>query len=107
MLFEECSGYTSWKNLTMTFYNKNKVVIRGDPSLTKTRVSLKSKMKIWTDFDQGFLIECRVLEGGMTLAELGWKIAKNQFLQCKQSLKMCLNDKKNYLHAGKLNITFI
>ena len=86
MLFEECSGYTSWKNLTMTFYNKNKVVIRGDPSLTKTRVSLKSKMKIWTDFDQGFLIECRVLEGGMTLAELGWKIAnKTRINSCSAS----------------------
>lgn len=59
------------KNLTMTFcHENNKVVIRGDPSLTKTRVSLKSMMKAWTKFDKGFLIECRALEGGISLAEL-------------------------------------
>ena len=27
-------------------------------------------MKTWTPSDQGFLIECRFLEGGMTFAEL-------------------------------------
>ena len=45
-------------------------MLRGDLSLTKVRVSLKHFMKTWTKFDQGFLIECRVLEGGMTFAEL-------------------------------------
>ncbi|KAA0045922.1 transposon Tf2-1 polyprotein isoform X1 [Cucumis melo var. makuwa] len=60
-----------WRELTLTFVqNEKKVVIRGDPSLTKTKVSLKHIMKTWTPSDQGFLIECRFLEGGMTFAEL-------------------------------------
>ncbi|TYK13668.1 transposon Tf2-1 polyprotein isoform X1 [Cucumis melo var. makuwa] len=60
-----------WWELTLTFVqNEKKVVIRGDPSLTKTKVSLKHIMKTWTPSDQGFLIECRFLEGGMTFAEL-------------------------------------
>lgn len=51
-----------WRNLTITFvHEKNKVVIKGDPSLTNTRVSLKTLMKIWTDSDQGYLVECREL----------------------------------------------
>lgn len=55
----------------MTFYHENnKVVIRRHPSLTKTRVSLKSMIKAWTKSDQGFLIECRALEGGISLADL-------------------------------------
>ncbi|KAA0031985.1 ty3-gypsy retrotransposon protein [Cucumis melo var. makuwa] len=37
-----------WRKLTLTFIqNEKKVVIRGDPSLTKTRVSLKHMMKTW------------------------------------------------------------
>ncbi|KAA0039160.1 ty3-gypsy retrotransposon protein [Cucumis melo var. makuwa] len=41
-----------WRNLTMTFFHENnKVVTKGDPSLTKTRVSLKSMIKTWTDYD--------------------------------------------------------
>ena len=60
-----------WRKLTLSFIqNEKKVVIRGDPSLTKTRVSLKHMMKTWTPSDLGFLIECRALEGGMTFAEL-------------------------------------
>lgn len=40
------------KNLTMVFYHENiKVVIRGDPNLTKARVSLKSMMKTWSNSD--------------------------------------------------------
>lgn len=59
-----------WRNLTITFYHKNhKVVIRGDLSLTKTKVSLKSMIKSWIDSDKGFLMECREMEGEMTLAE--------------------------------------
>ncbi|KAA0047682.1 ty3-gypsy retroelement transposase [Cucumis melo var. makuwa] len=39
------------------------VCIKGDPSLTKARVSLKSMMiKSWGEQDEGFLIECRALE---------------------------------------------
>lgn len=52
-----------WKNLSMTFLHKGKkVVIKGDQSLTKSRVSLKNMIKTWKDFDQGFLIECRSME---------------------------------------------
>ncbi|KAA0045216.1 Ty3/gypsy retrotransposon protein [Cucumis melo var. makuwa] len=41
-----------------------KVVIRRDPSLIKTRVSLKNLVKTWGADDQGFLVECRTLECG-------------------------------------------
>ncbi|KAA0057272.1 hypothetical protein IC582_010044 [Cucumis melo] len=35
-----------WKNLTFTFtYNGKSICIKGDPSLTKTRISLKSMFK--------------------------------------------------------------
>ena len=52
-----------WKNLILTFtHHEEKVVIRGDPSLTKARVSLKALMKSWGDKDQVFLIECKALE---------------------------------------------
>ena len=60
-----------WRKLTLTFIqNEQKVVIKGDPSLTKARVSLKHMMKTWTPSDQGFLIKGRALEGGMMFAEL-------------------------------------
>ncbi|KAA0055925.1 Ty3/gypsy retrotransposon protein [Cucumis melo var. makuwa] len=52
-----------WKNLVLTFYERdNKVVIKGDPSLTKTQVSLKGMMKNWETKDQGYLVECRAME---------------------------------------------
>lgn len=47
----------------MTFYHENnKVVIRGDSSLTKTRVCLKSMIKSWKNSYRGFLIEYRPME---------------------------------------------
>ncbi|KAA0055708.1 protochlorophyllide-dependent translocon component 52 [Cucumis melo var. makuwa] len=49
-------------------YEGRKVIIRGDPSLTKKGVSLKSMMKSWEGEDQGFLVECRVIEGNVTVA---------------------------------------
>ena len=53
-----------WRKLTMTFYRGGqKVILKGDPSLTKARVSLKSMMESWSSFDLGFLVECRALEG--------------------------------------------
>lgn len=36
--------------------------IKWDPSLTKSQVSLKNMMKTCGDDDQGFLVECRVIE---------------------------------------------
>ncbi|KAA0039090.1 ty3-gypsy retrotransposon protein [Cucumis melo var. makuwa] len=52
-----------WKNLSLTFSVDGKFVnIKGDPSLTKARISLKNMMKNWGDKDAGFLIECRSLE---------------------------------------------
>ncbi|XP_050942184.1 transposon Tf2-1 polyprotein isoform X1 [Cucumis melo] len=54
-----------WKRLVLTFHHQGKkVVIRGDPSLTKARVSLKNLMKSWGADDQGFLVECRTIECG-------------------------------------------
>ncbi|KAA0059567.1 Ty3/gypsy retrotransposon protein [Cucumis melo var. makuwa] len=55
-----------WKELMLTFHHQGrKVVIKGDPSLTKTRVSLKNLMKSWGADDQGFLVECRTIECGL------------------------------------------
>ncbi|TYK04289.1 ty3-gypsy retroelement transposase [Cucumis melo var. makuwa] len=52
-----------WKKLTMILYRGGqKVILRGDPSLTKARVSLKSMMKSWSSSDLGFLVECRASE---------------------------------------------
>ena len=52
-----------WKNLILTFVHQGKkIIIQGDPSLTKGRVSLKNMMRTWGENDQGFLIECRALE---------------------------------------------
>ncbi|KAA0035476.1 peroxidase 64 [Cucumis melo var. makuwa] len=51
-----------WKNLTFTFtYNGKSMCIKGDPSLTKTQISLKSMFKTWSDQDEGYLIECRAI----------------------------------------------
>ncbi|KAA0066183.1 Ty3/gypsy retrotransposon protein [Cucumis melo var. makuwa] len=38
------------------------ICVKGDPSLTKARISLKSMFKTWVDQDEGFLIECRAVE---------------------------------------------
>ncbi|KAA0038305.1 ty3-gypsy retrotransposon protein [Cucumis melo var. makuwa] len=52
-----------WKNLTLTFYDSEKqICIKGDPSLTKARVSLKNLVKTWEEHDHGYLIECRSIE---------------------------------------------
>lgn len=55
--------------MTLTVKQGEKTIIKGHPSLTKSRVSLRRMMKSWEEHDKGYLIECRVLEGGMTLAE--------------------------------------
>ncbi|KAL0539304.1 hypothetical protein IC582_023509 [Cucumis melo] len=58
-----------WKHLEMSFqHGGRKVIIRGDPSLTKKGVSLKSMMKTWEGDDQGFLVECRSIEGKVPVA---------------------------------------
>ena len=37
-----------WRNLVMSFLHEGrKIVIKGDPNLTKKRVSLKNMMKMW------------------------------------------------------------
>ncbi|KAA0040843.1 Ty3/gypsy retrotransposon protein [Cucumis melo var. makuwa] len=52
-----------WKNLTLTFYdNEKQICIKGDPSLTKARVSLKNLMKTWEKQDHDYLIECRSIK---------------------------------------------
>ena len=54
----------------MTFFHEGKkIIIKGDTNLTKTRMGLKSMMKAWTEADQGYLVECRALEGGVMLTE--------------------------------------
>ncbi|KAA0054210.1 ty3-gypsy retroelement transposase [Cucumis melo var. makuwa] len=39
--------------------NEGVDIILGDPSLTRSRVSLKNLMKTWEEHDHGFLIDCR------------------------------------------------
>ncbi|TYK26709.1 ty3-gypsy retrotransposon protein [Cucumis melo var. makuwa] len=52
-----------WKNLSLTFsFDGKQVSIKGDPSLTKARVSLKNMIKCWEEKDERFLIECRAIE---------------------------------------------
>ncbi|KAA0041877.1 ty3-gypsy retrotransposon protein [Cucumis melo var. makuwa] len=52
-----------WKNLMLTFIAEGKQVsIKGDPSLTKARISLKSMIKTWGEQDEDYLVECRVME---------------------------------------------
>lgn len=45
------------------------IVLKGDASLTKSNISLKRLVKYWGPADQGFLVECRAMEGGVSLAE--------------------------------------
>ena len=41
-----------WRKLVMTFQHERKtIVIKGDPSFTKTRESLKTMMKAWATND--------------------------------------------------------
>ena len=46
------------------------MIIRGDPSLTKKGVSLKSIVKSWVGEDQGFLVECQAIKGNVAMEEL-------------------------------------
>lgn len=47
-----------WPSLTMTFaVGEDQVTLKGDPSLTKTEVSLKVLTKTWETEDQEYLVE--------------------------------------------------
>lgn len=73
MQWLHCLGFNEVyrRNLVMTLQHKGrKVVIRGDPSLTKNRVSLKNMMKTCEADDQGFLVECQAVEGRLTVEEI-------------------------------------
>lgn len=51
-----------WKTLTMTIdAGDTKITIEGDPSLTKTEVSLKQLKRTWGKHDQGFLVELKAI----------------------------------------------
>ena len=59
-----------WKNLVLSFEHQGKkIVIQGDPSLTKARASLKSLLKNLGSEDQRFLVECRSLERSQSWEE--------------------------------------
>ena len=52
-------------------HERKKIIIKGeDLSLTKTMVSLKSMMKTWNTKDQGYLVECRAMEGRVSMEEI-------------------------------------
>lgn len=55
----------------MTFEHEvRKVVIRGNSSLIKTRVSLKNMMMPLEADDQRFLVECRAIKGGLNIEKI-------------------------------------
>lgn len=52
----------NWRSLTMRVNRgDNSITLKEDPSLTKTKVSLKTLMRSWEEVDQGFLVECRAI----------------------------------------------
>lgn len=55
---------TKWKTQEMTFHENGAVVtIRGDPSLTRSRISLKAMIRVLRKEGGGILVECNQLEG--------------------------------------------
>ena len=52
-----------WPTMTMTFMaGTTQVILKGDPSITKTECSLKTISKTWEIEDQGFLMEFQKIE---------------------------------------------
>lgn len=80
-----------WQNLTMNFLHQGKkITIKGDPSLTKARVSLKNLIKTWEDSDQGFLVECRSMEGEFTSLEESEKELEEVLLTTEELVSIVL-----------------
>lgn len=72
MLWLHTLGETrvNWTTLTITIERKEgDVILRCDPSLTKTKVSLKRMMKTWDETDQGYLVEFKALKALVDSAE--------------------------------------
>ncbi|XP_031276149.1 uncharacterized protein LOC116134605 [Pistacia vera] len=56
----------NWKKLTMRFQVEgNRVSLQRDPSLVKSKVSLKSMMRSINNTGEGFLVECFSIEEGL------------------------------------------
>ena len=52
-----------WKEFILTFtVEDTKVVLKGDPLLSRMKVSLKMLVKVWQANDQGFFIDCQAME---------------------------------------------
>ena len=52
-----------WPSLTMSFWlGKQKIILKGDPSLIQAECSLKTIEKTWENEDQGFLLEFQKYE---------------------------------------------
>lgn len=61
---------TNWKTPLMQFLWKgSKVILRGDPSLERSRVTLKSMMKVIKKVQGGLLIELARIEGHVQEAD--------------------------------------
>lgn len=72
----------------MTFMHQGKkVIVKGDPSLTKAKVSLKNIIKTQNKSDQGYLV--RALEGRGISAERG---NIEEVLTVEESLSVVLNN---------------
>lgn len=64
MLWLHTLGETrvNWSTLTIKIEKgKDAIVLKGDPSLTEPKVSLKKMMKTWNECDQGYLVEFKTL----------------------------------------------
>lgn len=62
-----------WRNLSMNLCPGERTIkLKGDPILTKARVSLKSMMKSWTETYQGYLIERYSMEMEREISSAEW-----------------------------------
>ncbi|TYJ97700.1 Transposon Tf2-9 polyprotein [Cucumis melo var. makuwa] len=86
-----------WKNLTFSFTcNGKSVCINGDPSLTKTRISLKNMLKTWDNQDEGYLIECRAIEVK--------EVRKQQIVEKQESPWATTTKEENYRAINNVTI---
>ncbi|KAA0039533.1 peroxidase 64 [Cucumis melo var. makuwa] len=61
-LQKQGSMTVDWRNLAMTFVvGDAKVVLKGDPSLTRMEISLKMLIKQWKPDDRGYLVDFRAM----------------------------------------------
>lgn len=100
-----------WKNLSLSFSCEGKQInIKGDPNLTKARVSLKNMIRSWGEKDEGFLMECcAITVEGLNKSDClvtNLAMNKDRYLLCWSNLLMCLIGRRDYLLEGRLSTKF-